>query len=166
MQPITPYTGIKLYQTTYTLFRCQYVCVCKPSSYFPTCNALLGVKIYKEAFALFGSEDLPGNICLIWNQDVPSSKRFIRCKDLPGNICLIRLSRYTRQHLPNSKYSGVKIYKATFALFGCQDITGNICLIRVSRYTRQHSPYLGVKIYQAAFALFRCQDIPGSIRLI
>ena len=155
---------------------------------------LLGVNIYQEAFALFGSQDLPGNICLIWNQDVPGRKRFIRCKDLLGNICLIRVSRSTRQHSPYSRmkmyqasyaifdvktkpcrilpYSGVKMYQA-FALFGCQDLPG-IRLIRVSRCTR-HSPYSGVKMYQAfalfgcqeyqAFALFGCQDVSG-IRLI
>ena len=123
----SPYSGVKTYQATPTLFRNQDV---PGSKNFIQCKnlpgniALFSVKIYQAAYALIGCQEIPGNTALFG------------CQETTGNITLF----------------GVKIYQAAYALFGCQDIPGislirfqdiqgNIRLIRESRCTRRHSPY-------------------------
>ena len=162
MRLITPYSGNKLYQTAFALFKCQDVsCSNRPircedvpdskrfiryiqgsirlilvSRYTRQHSPYLGINMYQETHTLIGVKIYQAAFALFG------------CQDIPGSIRLIRVSKYTRQHTP---YSDVKIYQAAFALFGNQDVPG-IRLIRESRCTR-HSPYSGIKMYHA-FALF------------
>ena len=140
IRPSTHYSGIKMYQTAFGLFRCQDVSY---SNRLIRCHDVQGSK----RFIRF--QNIPGSISLILESrytrqhspyfgikmyqaaktlfSVKSIRQhcFIRCHDIPGSIRLIRVSRNTRQH----------------CLIRVSRNTRQHCLIRVSRYTRQHTLY-------------------------
>ena len=163
MRPITHYSGIKLYQTAFGLFRCQDVSCSnrliqcqdvKGSKRFIPCQIIpgsirlilvsrytrqhspyFGIKMYQAAKTLF---------CVkIYQAKLPYSvSRYTR------QHCLIRVSRKTRQHCL------IRVSRNTsqHCLIRVSRNTRQHCLIRVSRYAR-HSPYSVIKFYQAFTSL-------------
>ena len=113
MRPITHYSGIKLYQTAFGLFRCQDV----------SCSN-----------RLIQCQDVQGSKRFIRCQNIPGSIRL---------ILVSRYTRQHSPYFGIKMYQAaktlfcVKIYQATLP-YSVSRYTRQHCLIRVSRNTRQH----------------------------
>ena len=163
MRPITHYSGIKLYQTAFGLFRCQDV----------SCS-----------YRLIQCQDVQGSKCFIRCQNIPGSIRLILvsrytrqhspyfgikmyqaaktlfCVKIYQATLPYSVSRYTRQHC----LFECQETPGNTALFGCQEIPGKTALFGCQE-TPGNTALFGSQEIPGNTALFGCQETPGNTAL-